>query len=60
MPRCRNRADNFVVLSPLEGETAEDFQRRRDALEREVAALHAEHVAVILQERHAAVGQPDA
>jgi hypothetical protein len=52
-PAC-NRADIFVVLSPLEGETPEAFQRRRDALEAEVAELHAEHVAVVVQERRPA------
>ncbi len=54
-PAC-NRADIFVVLSPLEGETAEAFQRRRDALEVQVAELDAEHVAVVVQERRPAEG----
>ena len=54
-PAC-NRADIFVVLSSVEGETAEDFQHRRDALETAVAELHAESVAVVLQERPSAPG----
>ena len=54
-PAC-NRADIFVVLSSVEGETAEDFHLRRDALEAAVGELHAESVAVVLQERPAAQG----
>jgi hypothetical protein len=54
-PAC-NRADIFVVLSLLEGETADAFHRRRDALEAQVAELDAEHVAVVLQERLPADG----
>jgi len=54
-PAC-NRDDIFVVFSPLEGETTEAFQRRRDALEVQLAELHTEHVAVVLQERRPAEG----
>ena len=54
-PAC-NRADIFVDLSPVQGETAEDFQRRRAALEETVARLSAESVAVVLQERPSAFG----
>ena len=52
-PAC-NRADIFIVLAPLEGESPESFQLRRDALEAQVAELHAEHVAVVVQERRPA------
>ena len=54
-PAC-NRADIFIVLAPLEGESPEAFQLRRDALEAQVAELHAEHVAVVVQERRPAGG----
>jgi hypothetical protein len=54
-PAC-DRADIFVVLLPLVGETAEQFTLRRDALEAEVAGLHADRVAVVLQERRPAPG----
>jgi hypothetical protein len=51
-PAC-DRADIFVVLSPLEGETPEEFYRRRGELEADVGELHAERVAVVVQESHA-------
>jgi hypothetical protein len=54
-PAC-NRADIFVDLSPVQGETAEDFQRRRAALEETVAKLRADAVAVVLKERPSAPG----
>jgi hypothetical protein len=58
-PAC-NQSDIFVVLSPLEGETGEAFQHRREALEAEVRELHAERVAVVVQERPTATGHTGA
>jgi hypothetical protein len=58
-PTCK-RSDIFVVLSPLEGETPEDFHLRREALEAEVRELHAERVAVVVQERPTATGHTGA
>jgi hypothetical protein len=57
-PAC-NRSDIFVVLSALEGEAPEDFRRRRDALEAAVRDLHADRVAVVVQERPTATGQAE-
>jgi hypothetical protein len=58
-PAC-NQSDIFLVVSPLEGESAEDFRCRRDALETAVRELHAERVAVVVQERPAATGPTEA
>jgi hypothetical protein len=40
-PAC-GAADIFVDILPLDGESAEDFNRRRDEMEQVVRRLHAE------------------
>jgi hypothetical protein len=49
-PACR-QADIFLDVSPLAGETPEDFQRRRQELETVVRGLHAQDIDVVLNEK---------
>jgi hypothetical protein len=49
-PGC-NRDDIFLDIHHLEGESAEEFQARRDALEAAVRQTDAERVAVTIVER---------
>jgi hypothetical protein len=46
----------FVDLLPLPGETAEEFQRRKDDLEATARELQAEKTAVVVQEKVPPVG----
>jgi hypothetical protein len=49
-PDC-SFADIFVDVLPLEGESEEDFRRRRDELEAAARRIYADDVEIILVER---------
>ena len=49
--RC-GKADIFVDIHPLEGETAAEFNTRRDELDAVIRRLHGDEADVVLVERH--------
>jgi hypothetical protein len=48
--RC-GHADIFVDLHPLDGESVENFTKRRDELEAAIQQFHADNVGVTLTQR---------
>jgi predicted nucleic-acid-binding Zn-ribbon protein len=44
-------ADIFVDIHPLDGETPEQFQERREALEQAVRGLHGDRVEVVITQK---------
>jgi hypothetical protein len=46
-PAC-GMSDIFVAILPLEGEFAEDYEARRDAMEEVVRAMHARDVEAVV------------
>jgi len=49
-PDCE-RADIFVDVHPLEGESDENYRARRNELEAAVRQMHGEEVGITLSER---------
>jgi hypothetical protein len=47
-PQC-GFVDIFVDVTPLEGESVEDFQRRKEELEASLRQLHTENTDVVVQ-----------
>jgi hypothetical protein len=55
-PACEMN-DIFVAILPLETEFVEDYQLRRDAMEKVVRGLHAEDVAAVVVPLKAPLGE---